>query len=223
MRTVAVVSARTGSSRLPGKVLMDLGGRPLIEQVLRRVAAAERVDEVVLATSDREEDAPLAALADRLGLRWHRGSEADVLGRFRDAARAAGAEAVVRITGDCPLADPGVIDRVAAALQEDPAAADYASNVLRRTYPKGLDAEALHADALERVHRLGRSREAREHVTWFAYRERPDLFLLRSVEHEADHSALDWSVDDAEDLERVRALWARHGLSERIAPWTELL
>lgn len=221
MHTVAVVQARTGSQRLPGKVLMDLDGRPLIERVLTRAASAASVDEVVLATTDRDEDDALVEIADGLGLRWHRGSEHDVLARFRGAAREAGADAVVRITGDCPLVDPEVIDAVAGELTSD-AVCDLASNVLRRTFPKGLDAEALYADVLERAHRMGTSPEAREHVTWFVYRERPELFVLRSVEHSADRSALDWSVDTAEDLEHVRALWARHDLSHRRPPWTEL-
>lgn len=221
MHTVVVVQARMGSQRLPGKVLMDLDGRPLIERVLTRAASTASVDEVVLATTDRDEDDALAGVAEGLGLRWFRGSEQDVLARFRGAAREAHADAVVRITGDCPLVDPGVIDTVAGELLANPTC-DLASNVLRRTFPKGLDTEALYTDVLERAHRMGTSAEAREHVTWFVYRERPELFLLRSVEHPTDLSELDWSVDTFEDLERVRALWARHDLSHQRPPWTEL-
>lgn len=222
MRTVAIVQARTGSRRLPGKVLMDLAGRPMIAWVLERAARAERVDEVVLATSDLPGDDELAALAAELGVPCHRGSEGDVLARFRDAARAAGAGAVVRITGDCPLVAPEVVDAVAAALLDDPARVDLASNVLERTYPKGLDTEAVYADALERIARMGTSPEAREHVTWFAYRERPDLFALRSVRHDHDLSAADWSVDSAADLDRVRELYERFGLATGHTPWTEI-
>jgi spore coat polysaccharide biosynthesis protein SpsF len=99
---------------------------------------------------------------------------------------------------------------------------DYASNVLRRTYPKGLDAEALFMDTLRRIDRLGTSKEAREHVTWFAYRERPDLFLLRSVEQGQDYSALNWSVDTSDDLERVRRLYARLDLDRNPRGWGEV-
>ena len=222
MRTVAIVQARTGSTRLPGKVLADVAGRPMIDRVIDRARAAARVDEVVIATTDGPADDALAEAAGRLGVGCHRGSESDVLSRYRDGARAAGADVVVRITGDCPLVDPGVIDRVVDALGAGEPA-DLASNVIVRTYPKGLDAEALSADALERIHRLGTSPAAREHVTWFAYRERPELFALRSVEHEHDFGDLNWSVDTPADLDRVRALYERFELGERIRPWTELL
>lgn len=220
-RVVAVVQARTGSSRLPGKVLADLAGEPLLIRLLERLRRASRVDEVVVATTDRPQDDAVAALARRADVACHRGSETDVLARMCGAARAHRADAVVRITGDCPLVDPAVVDQVVDGLSRD---VDYASNLLRRTFPRGLDAEALHMDVLERVARLGRSPEAREHVTWFAYRERPDLFVLRSIEHPDDgYAKLQWSVDTAEDLERVRDLYARHGLGERDVAWTELV
>src|SRR5688500_8132039 len=139
MKVVAVVQARAGSTRLPGKVLMDVAGRPMLARIMHRVAAASRVDEVVLATSDLDRDDPVAELAASEGFGVFRGSEEDVLGRFAGAARAADADVVVRITGDCPLIAPEVIDEVVTRLVDD--GADYASNVLRRTFPKGLDAE----------------------------------------------------------------------------------
>jgi spore coat polysaccharide biosynthesis protein SpsF len=221
MKVVAVVQARAGSTRLPGKVLMEVGGRPMLAQILRRVAAADRVDEVVLATSDLERDDPVAAVAEAEGFGVFRGSEEDVLARFLGAARGADADVVVRITGDCPLIAPEVIDAVVERLVED--GADYASNVLRRTFPKGLDAEALTMDALERIGELGTSPEAREHVTWFAYRERPDLFRLASVEGDDEHADIDWSVDTEQDLQRVRELYENHGLGQRLRPWAELI
>ena len=153
----------------------------------------------------------------------HRGSETDVLGRTLGAATAAGADLVVRLTGDCPLVDPEVIDLVVAAASSTAARCDYASNVIRRTFPKGLDAEALHGDVLARIDRLATSPEAREHVTWFAYRERPELFVLSSVEGSEDFSELDWSVDDAAGLERVRALYEQHQLDARGLPWRRLV
>ncbi|HWV86427.1 MAG TPA: NTP transferase domain-containing protein [Capillimicrobium sp.] len=220
-RVIAVVQARTGSTRLPGKVLADLAGAPLLARLLERLRRATRVDGVVVATSDLAQDDPVAQLARDAGVPCHRGSETDVLARVRDAARAHRADAVVRITGDCPLVDPAVVDLVVDGLTDD---VDYASNILRRTFPRGLDAEALHMDVLERVARLGRSPDAREHVTWFIYRERPDLFVLRSVEHpDGGHADLQWSVDTPEDLERVRDLYTRHRLDERDVAWTELL
>jgi spore coat polysaccharide biosynthesis protein SpsF len=222
MRVVAVVQARTGSSRLPNKVLADLAGEPLLTRLLQRLRRANRIDDIIVATSDTRQDDAVAALARRADVACFRGSETDVLGRMRDAARTGRAEVVVRITGDCPLVDPRVVDEVVDGLTAD---VDYASNVLRRTFPRGLDAEALHMDVLERVARLGHSPEAREHVTWFAYRERPDLFILRSIEYPHDRYAqLQWSVDTAEDLERVRDLYVRFGLVDHDdVAWTELV
>jgi spore coat polysaccharide biosynthesis protein SpsF len=223
VRVAALVQARTGSTRLPGKVLEDVGGIPLIAHVLRRLRAARRVDEVVLATTGQEGDDALVELARAEGVDAHRGPEQDVLTRFRGAAEAAGAEAVVRITGDCPLLDPAVVDRVVEALLDDPEPCDYASNVLRRTYPRGLDTEALWAETLARVDELATSAAAREHVTWFAYRERPDLFRLRSVEIDDGRPDLDWSVDTAEDLERIRRLVSLLERPDEPVSWRELI
>lgn len=224
MRVVAVVQARTGSQRLPGKVLAEIEGRPLILRVLERAAAAAAVDDVILATSDLPGDDELAGAVAGAGWRVHRGDEQDVLRRFRDAAVVARADVVVRITGDCPLADPEVISKVAGRVLDAGQPCDLASNALRRTYPKGLDAEAMHLDVLHRTDRLASSPEAREHVTWFTYMERPDLFLLASVEHDdATHADVDWSVDTEDDLARVRSLYARYGLAEGTRPWTDLV
>ena len=222
LNVVAVVQARMGSSRLPGKVLEDIAGAPLLARVVERAEAATGVGAVTIATSTARRDDAIEALAAKIGVDCYRGSEEDVLSRVLGAARKADADVVVRLTGDCPLLDPELIDQVIARVLSSESPCDYASNVLRRTYPKGLDAEALHIDALVRIARLSESAEAREHVTWFAYRERPDLFLLGSVEIAEDFSHLDWSVDDREDLDLVRGLYARHNLSQRRLPWRDL-
>jgi len=223
VRVAALVQARTGSSRLPGKVLEDVGGIPLIAHTLRRLRAAGRVDDVVLATTVEPGDDALVELASKEEVEAHRGSEQDVLSRLRGAAEASGAAAVVRITGDCPLLDPAVVDGVVGALVDREEPCDYASNVLRRTYPRGLDAEALWTSTLRRIDELAESPEAREHVTWFAYRERPDLFRLRSVEIEDGRPDLDWSVDTAEDLELVRGLVSLLERPDEPVPWRELV
>lgn len=206
MNTVAIVQARMGSSRLPGKSLMDLAGEPLIVHVLKRAASASLVDKVMLATTTEPEDDQLVDVALGSGFCFcaYRGSEQDVLSRMRGAAEWVEADVVVRLTGDCPLLEPDLIDRVIAELGD----ADMASNILRRTYAKGLDVEVLTFATLVRIDKLARSPEAREHVTWYAYRERPDLFKLRSVEGSGKRFNENLSVDTAEDLERVRELCA---------------
>jgi spore coat polysaccharide biosynthesis protein SpsF len=218
---VVIVQARMTSTRLPGKVLMDLAGRPLLERQLERLRRCERADEIVLAVTTNADDDPLVELARRLGLRWHRGSEHDVLDRYAGAAREAGADVVVRVTSDCPLIDPSETDAVIAALERE--RCDYASNILERTLPRGLDTEALWRDVLERVHRLAASRPAREHVTWFVHSERPDLFLLHSVRRPYDAADLRWTVDTPQDLALVRRLYAELGIAERQVGLAEIL
>ena len=204
MTVVAILQARMTSTRLPGKVLAELAGEPLLTHELRRLERCAMVDEVVVATTTNTTDDPVARLAERHGIRVHRGSEHDVLGRFVGAARDAKADVVVRVTADCPLLDAAVVDRVVVAL--DPGV-DYASNIAKRTFPVGLDAEALFTDVLERAHRLARSPEAREHVTWLIREEQPDLFLHASVTDAVDNSDLRWTVDTQADLDHVRRLY----------------
>jgi spore coat polysaccharide biosynthesis protein SpsF len=206
VRVVVIVQARMTSTRLPGKVLMDLAGKPLLERELERLPG-----EVVLAVTTNPDDDPLVDLANRLGVRWYRGSEEDVLSRYAGAAREADADAIVRVTSDCPLIDRDEVAAVVGALTPD---VDYAANILERRLPRGLDAEALWRDTLERLDRLATSRPAREHVTWFAHTERPDLFALRSVERPFDAADLRWTVDTEADLELVRRLYAA-GMHQR--------
>jgi spore coat polysaccharide biosynthesis protein SpsF len=221
MRRVAILQARMTSRRLPGKVLMDLVGQPMIARQIERLRRCNRLDEIVLATTTNDQDNELVRLAERIDLRWYRGSEDDVLARFLGAAREAAAEMVVRVTADCPLIDPEQSDRVIAALEDQ--RADYASNVGRRTFPRGLDTEVFHLDTLARLDRLAHSTPAREHVTWYLRQERPDLFLALSIEDEEDHSDLRWTVDTAADLAFVRTLWERLELANRIVPYREIL
>src|SRR4051794_16891556 len=218
MHRVVIVQARMTSQRLPGKVLMDVAGRPMLEQELRRLARCERADELVLAGTTNPNDDALVELARRLGIRWFRGSEHDVLGRYAGAAREAGADLVVRVTSDCPLIDPVEVDAVIDALEARRTWCDYASNRLEPHLPRGLDTEALWRDALDRTDRLAVSAPAREHVTWFCYAERPDLFALHSVLRPFDAADLRWTVDTPEDLELIRRLYADLDLADRDTP-----
>jgi spore coat polysaccharide biosynthesis protein SpsF len=143
--------------------------------------------------------------------------------RYGGAAREAGADIVIRVTADCPLLDPEITDRVILELANHSEACDYASNIMERTYPRGLDVEALFMDALLRINRLGQSEAAREHVTVVPRSERPDLFLLRSVEDGEDNSDLRWTVDMPADLQLIRELYAALDLGERIVAYRQVL
>jgi spore coat polysaccharide biosynthesis protein SpsF len=210
------------STRLPGKVLMDLCGVPLLAVELRRLLACSTIDEVVVATTVNGADDPVVACAEAEAARWFRGDEHDVLGRYLGAAAEARADKVVRVTADCPLLDPAVVDRVVGSLEPED---DYASNMIDRTYPHGLDTEVLWRDVLERVGRMGRSTEAREHVTWFLRFERPDLFALRSVTQDGGRNDADlgWTVDHQEDIIRVRRLCEALGVEREIVPFERVV
>ena len=208
MRIVAVVQARIGSSRLPGKVLKDLAGESVLARVVQRLHRSSLISEVVIATSASAGDRAVLREAERLNVRCFRGSEADVLDRFYQAARVFHADVVVRITSDCPLIDPEVTDKtIRAFMKEQP---DYASNSLERTYPRGLDTEAMTADALARAWRKANEPHQREHVTPFLY-EHPELFRILSVRSDSDYSAHRWTLDTAEDLDFIRAVYKRFG------------
>lgn len=202
---LALIQARMGSSRFPGKVLEDLGGRPMLWHVVHRVRRAKSLDRVVIATTDRAVDDPIAQFCEREGIGCFRGSEQDVLDRFYQAARANLADVVARITADCPLIDPGVIDKVVARFERGDC--DYASNCLRYTYPDGLDTEVFSFAALERAWREAEKPSEREHVTPYL---RTEKFRVAGVESELPVSPAQyrWTVDHPADLQFVREVYA---------------
>jgi len=217
--TVLLVQARMGSSRLPGKVLADLAGDTMLARVVERLRRATRIDATVIATSTEAVDDAVVREAERLGCGVHRGPVDDVLERYLGAARVHEAGVVVRVTSDCPLLDARVVDDAVAALGR---AVDYASITHVRSFPRGLDVEALHRDTLERIARLGTSSTAREHVTAFVM-ERPELFCVRHVRAESDDSDLRWTVDTPEDLALVRTLYATFDLGAAPLPYEQLV
>ncbi len=209
MSTIAVIQARMSSSRFPGKMLAPLHGTPLVLHVCRRVARATRVDRVVLATSDGPEDDPLAAAATAAGFAVHRGPRDDVLGRVAAAARAARATIVVRLTGDCPLADPQVIDAVVERFAAG--GCGYASNVAPPSFPDGLDVEVTSFAALDAADREAAPGHDREHVTPFI-RARPDRWPAATVTCAVgDFSDYHWSIDRPEHLALIADLLAEAG------------
>jgi len=206
-RVLAVVQARLGSTRLPGKTLANLGGRPMLAHVVERAAAIPGVDGVVIATTTRARDDRVADWAGAAALPCVRGNEDDVLDRFRDVLEQHACDAVVRVTPDCPFLDPEVSGRVVAAWREGDAL-DYASNVEPPTFPDGLDTEVISRAALLAAWREARLLSDREHVTPFVRRHR-ERFRQVAVRNERDLSHLRWTVDTAADLDFARAVVAR--------------
>jgi spore coat polysaccharide biosynthesis protein SpsF len=211
------------SSRLPGKVLRTLAGKPMLAQQLSRLRGCREVDEIVVATTTNATDDPVAALAGQEGVGCFRGDEHDVLKRYVGAARGCGADLVVRITADCPLIDPTLTDEVIRALKDRPGGGDYASNVLQRTYPRGLDVEAFYLDTLLRVDRLASSKDAREHVTLYIRNEHPEQFLIASVTDREDNADLRWTVDTELDFQVIEKMYADLNLAARVVPYREML
>lgn len=211
------------STRLPGKVLAEVVGKPMLAQQLQRLKQCRAVDEIVIATTTNLTDQPIVQLARQEGVGWFCGSDRDVLARFVGAARQAQADVVVRVTADCPLIDPLITDRVINDLTEHAAECDYASNVLERTYPRGLDVEAFFWDTLLRIDRLAQSQAAREHVTIVPRSEQPQLFLCRSVVDSQNNSDLRWTVDTEADLQLIRLVYKALELDQRPVPYYEIL
>ncbi len=202
--SLASLQARMSSTRLPGKVMLPLAGAPMIQRQIERVQEAANIDEMIVATSDQASDDPLAAFLEKRGIGVYRGPLDDVQQRFVAAAAEFPAAAIVRLTADCPLADPGVIDDTIDAFLD--AGADYASNTPpQRTFPKGLDVEVFTAQALRRA-ALNPSPEAREHVTWDMFRQ-PDRYRQAFHSQKADEGEVRWTVDRPDDYEFVTAVY----------------
>lgn len=203
---LAILQARMSSTRLPGKVMRPLAGEPMIGRQIERLRRAASLDRLVVATSTGGEDDALAVYCEGLGAPVFRGALDDVLGRFAAAVERFGpADAVVRLTADCPLADPDVVDEVVRTHLAD--GADYTSNVLpNRTFPKGLDVEAVRTASLMAAAREAADPYEREHVTPFLYR-RPERFRIASVERSPSLAHLWWTVDTPEDYAFVSKVY----------------
>lgn len=219
VKVVAIVQARMGSTRLPGKVLMDLGGETALGRVVRRLRRATLVDKIVVATSNSAADDAIIRECERSDVVSFRGSENDVLDRFYHASRACAAEAVVRITSDCPLIDPELVDETIRVFQDRDG--DYASNIFPRSYPRGLDAEVFSTTALGVAWREAHEPYQREHVTPYFY-VHPQRFRLISLRGQIDYSHYRWTLDTAEDLDLLRTIYAHLGDRDDFS-WHEVI
>jgi spore coat polysaccharide biosynthesis protein SpsF len=208
MKTVAIIQARTGSTRLPSKVLQDLVGRTVLARVIDRVKRFQMIDDLIVATSTDQSDDAIVDESDRNGLDTFRGSEADVLDRFVGASDYTNADVIVRLTADCPLLDAGVSDSIISLFLEADGAADYASNKIPQSFPRGLDTEVFSRDALAKAAREARQQYERVHVTAYMYRH-PERFNLLSVTSEEDRADWRWTIDTPDDLEFVREIYRR--------------
>lgn len=218
MKVVAIVQARMGSTRLPNKVMKPVVARPMIELLLARLARSTELDQIIVATSVDPRNMPFVAHIGTLGYFCEQGSENDVLDRYVQAARAHQADVVVRITGDCPLVDPELVDECVRRFRD--AGVDYFSNVVPPTYPDGLDIEVVTLAALERASRESEKSYDHEHVT--SYVRESGKFRTAAMQNIEDFSALRWTVDEPADLEVIKKVF-EHFAPEIHFGWRQVL
>lgn len=219
---LVAIQARMSSTRLPGKVLADLCGRPLLWHIVCRARACRSVDQVVIATSDNPADEPIRAFARTEAVPCFAGSDQDVLDRLTRTARRFDADALVRITGDCPLVDPETVGRVVAAYQVHEGTVDYVTNFVPPTFPDGLDTDLYPRATLEQLWREVTDPFWRE---WFPgyLQEHPEQFRILNVRADVNLSALRWTVDYEEDLAFVREVYRHLQRDDRVFGMVEVL
>ena len=203
MKVIAVIQARLGSTRLPGKVLLDLEGKSVLEHVIIRVKSSKFVNDVIVATTINKDDLEIVKLCANLGISVYCGSEDDVLDRYYQTARLFKADLIVRITSDCPLIDPMVIDEVISLHVREKA--DFTSNTIKETYPDGEDIEVFTFVALKEAWKKAKLSSEREHVTPFM-RKNP-AFKLANLEYNRDISHKRWTLDNPEDYDFIKSIY----------------
>ncbi len=203
MKTALFVQARMGSARLPGKVLMQVLGKPLLEYQLERLKKVTQADMLAVLTSRLAQDDPIQNLCSKLNVSCFRGSENDVLDRYYQAALLMKTDLIVRITGDCPLIDPAITDLVIQTAKNGFPQIAYTSNSLLRTYPRGMDTEVITFNALQELQGRAKDAAEREHVTLYAYRH-PEQFTLQNVSNAQDQSHYRLTVDTQEDFQLIQ-------------------
>jgi len=220
MKTVAIIQARFGSKRLPGKVLMDMAGQPMLGRVIDKVLQTHALHDIIVATSTQPENDAICDYVESLGIKAFQGSEQDVLSRYYRCARFYAVDHIVRITGDCPLLDPVLLDNVIK--QHLLVGADYTSNIFpKRTYPRGLDVEIFTFRTLERMWMRASGGYGREHVTPYIHKH-PELFLIHSVTNPKDYSRLQWSVDTSKDFDFAERVYKHFHLTSKFS-WEDVL
>ena len=218
MRVIALVQARLGSVRLPQKVMCKISEQTIIELLLLRLSKSTELDEIVVATSETDENKKLVKHVESLGFRCTQGSEKDVLRRFYESAKSLNADIIVRITGDCPLVDPDIVDECVKRFKS--LKVDYFSNISPASFPDGLDTEVFSFNTLEQANNNAFSTYDREHVTTFI--RNSELFAKDVLQNETDYSDLRWSVDESEDLKVITKVF-NHFAPDIFFSWKEVL
>lgn len=219
-RICAIIQARLGSTRLPNKVLLDLEGKNVLERVIERVKGSRLIEEVFVATTMLKEDLKIVKLCVTKGIRVYCGSENDVLDRYYQAARLMDVKQLVRITADCPLIDPKIIDEVIKLHLKNKD--DYTSNIIKETFPDGEDIEIFTFKALSQAWQKSRLASEREHVTSYI-RKHPEIFKLSNLEYPVNLSGKRWTLDEIKDYEFIRLIYKKLSRKKRIFGMSNIL
>ena len=206
MKVVCIVQARVGSTRLPGKVLKKICGKTVLEHDIDRLKRIKNINEIVIATTILEHDNAIVDECERLGVKYFRGSEEDVLSRYYYSAKKYEADIVVRVTSDCPLIDPEVSEKIIEYYLNNKDKYDYVSNTIERTYPRGLDTEVFSFSALEKAFNEVVSNRDREHVTPYIW-DNPEIFTIAQYKNSKDYSDLRWTLDTKEDFKLITDIY----------------
>ena len=206
MRKLIIVQARMTSTRLPGKVMKIVCGKPLLEHLINRLKRVKCADQIVIATTVNETEDIIVELCKKLDISYYRGSEEDVLGRYYEAAVEYGGDVIIRITSDCPVIDPDVVSYLIDFYMRNLKKYDYVTNTLKRTYPRGMDAEIVSFKALKEAHFNAYDPFDREHVTLFI-RNRPTQYRRHNIKYSSDLSRYRLTVDTSEDMELIRRIF----------------
>lgn len=206
MKKVAIIQARSGSTRLPGKIFKEICGKPMLWHVINRLSYSVQIDNMVIATTTAPEDDSTEKFCIENKIEYYRGSVENVLSRYCEAALQSGAEIIIRITSDCPLIDPAIIDRMLEQFISSGQTIDYMSNVVERTFPRGLDTEIMTFDSLSKAAKEAVSSFDREHVTPYIYNN-PDRFKVTNFKNEKDYSRYRWTVDTIEDFNLITQIY----------------
>ena len=204
-QTAFIIQARMTSTRLPGKILLPVLGKPLLELQIERLRRVRSDVKIIIATTKNDSDQCIVDFSEKNQILLYRGSETDVLSRYYEAASKYEVKNIIRITSDCPLIDPEVIDQLIETYRSEDDI-DYASNTLIRTYPRGMDAEIFAYTALEKAFYFGKSAFQREHVTPYIY-QNPDIFKLKNQANLKDLSEIRLTVDTREDFELIMKVY----------------
>jgi len=208
MKITAIIQARMGSTRLPGKIIKEIAGEPMLWRVIERVRQSKKIGEIIIATTLNKEDEEVREFARKRGVKVFSGSENDVLDRYYQTALYFNKpEIIVRITSDCPLIDPEIIDKTVEFFLENDL--DYASTGrIQSTFPDGLDTEVFRFSALEKAWRESSLASEREHATPYIWKN-PRIFKIGEFKNEKDLSYLRWTVDEEKDLNFVREVYKK--------------